>query len=114
MYTPTLNSCDIVEMKRSTAYFCTLLIVACVWIWAKMAVQEEVYPKARLIVDYFPLLAILLFGGLCAAKLSYDLATFNNYPQEIGELEKDIKGARADLKKRGVPVDGVSAKFRVQ
>ena len=99
-------------MKRSSYYFRIFLGILSIWTGLKIGVKTEEFPNARQIVDYFPLLAVAAFALACAGKLGFDISTFNNYPQEIGKLEQDIIGARSDLKKRGFPADGVSAKHR--
>jgi len=91
-------------MKRAQVYFGSLVGVLCIWLGLQLqraALVAEYSPLAIRVLDAFPLLAVGVFGILCCARLGLDLATFNNYPQEIPKLEKDIVAARTDLQQRG-------------
>ena len=85
-------------------YFGTLVGVFCIWLGLQL--QREAlfteYPALAIrVLDAFPLLTVAVFGIACCARLALDLATFNNFPQEISKLERDIAGAREDLRQRG-------------
>lgn len=60
--------------------------------------------NAKWFIDIAPWYSLILFGCYCLTKLGIDLLTFNDYPEEIFNLEKDIKIAEIDLKKRGYDV----------
>jgi hypothetical protein len=91
-------------MKRSQVYFGTMVGVLCIWLGLQLqreALSAEYPAVAIRVLDAFPLLAVAVFGIACCVRLGLDLATFNNYPQEISKLERDIAGARKDLLQRG-------------
>jgi len=92
------------EMKRAEVYFGSLAGVMCIWVGLQLQREALVakYPAVSIrVLDAFPLIAVAAFGIICCARLGLDLATFNNYPQEISALERDIAAARKDLQQRG-------------
>ena len=91
-------------MKRSEVYFGSLAGVLCIWLGLQLqreSLLAEYSAVAIRILDAFPVLAVAVFGIACCVRLGIDLATFNTYPQEIPKLERDIAGAREDLRRRG-------------
>ena len=85
-------------MKRAAIYGAALFLLAGLWLglWAAAAQSKWVG-----VVSLIPVWAVILFGFGCATKLVWELLTFNNCPNEIAALEKDIAEAKQDLKKRG-------------
>jgi Dolichol-phosphate mannosyltransferase subunit 3 (DPM3) len=85
-------------MKRAAIYGAALVLLAGLWLglWAAAAQSKWVG-----VVSLIPVWAVILFGFGCATKLVWELLTFNNCPNEIAALEKDIAEAKQDLKKRG-------------
>jgi hypothetical protein len=53
-------------------------------------------------VNVLPCYALIAFGSFCLARLGLDLLTFNDYPEQILVLEKEIKLARKELENMGV------------
>ena len=89
-------------MKRSTVYISVLAALVAIWAGLIILVQQSGYDeKWSNIVYALPLYGLVCLGSFCVGKLGMDLLTFNDYPQEIGALEKDIAAAKADLNKRG-------------
>ena len=89
-------------MKRSTVYISVLAALVAIWAGLIILVQQSGYhEKWSTIVYALPLYGLVCLGSFCVGKLGIDLLTFNDYPHEIGALEKDIAAAKADLDKRG-------------
>ncbi len=77
-----------------------------IWISIKGLIEKldnlsEENMKIRWIINIIPWYSLICFGCYCLMKIGFDLLTFNDYPLEIGKLEKDIKIAENDLKNRG-------------
>ncbi len=92
-------------MKRAQVYIGSVFGVVCVWLGLLLQRNDLVAyftPFQIRLLNLAPVIVILAFGLVCAAKLVHDLLTFNNYPKEIRALETDIKLAREDLKRRGI------------
>ena len=89
-------------MKRAAGYAAVMVLLVGVWLglWAAAAKSQW-----ELLVSFLPVLAVFVFGCACVGRLVWDLLTFNNCPNEIAALEKDIAEAKLDLKKRGFKQD---------
>lgn len=89
-------------MKRYQVASAALLACVGVWLRLKMLYAgHDTSSSEKWLVDVCPWYTLILFGCYCLMKLGYDLLTFNDYPAEIALLERDIKAAEADLKRRG-------------
>jgi hypothetical protein len=67
----------------------------------KEFLTTNVVDKLDWIVAIWPWYSLMVFGCYCLYRLGSDIISFNDYPEEITKLEKDILIAREDLKKRG-------------
>ena len=62
----------------------------------------------NLAIDYpnltflWPLLLLVLFGLYSVFVICYRVVTFNDCPEAAEELQKQIKEAKEDLKKKGL------------
>ncbi len=74
-------------MKRITLYVSTLLSLVAIWLGLRIQFRAHPDENLRLLIDFAPVIAVIIFGCLCVAKLAWDLMTFNDYPQEIKVLE---------------------------
>mmetsp|Transcript_14163 Transcript_14163/g.25079 ORF Transcript_14163/g.25079 Transcript_14163/m.25079 type:complete len:92 (-) Transcript_14163:316-591(-) len=70
------------------------------------ALNLELDSGARPIVQLSPVLAVLLFGLYCVLALAHGVLTFRSCPEEHESLQRDIKEARAELRKLNVLDDG--------
>ena len=86
------------NMKRAAVYGAALVLLVGLWVGLWTAAAQSKWEGA---VSLLPLWAAILFGFGCATKLVWELLTFNNCPDEIAALERDIAEAKQDLKKRG-------------
>ena len=73
--------------------------------------QDELVPKSPLSPDttkffikLFPVWIIVALAMYAASTILYGLATLGDFPEAATELEKEIKEAKAEMKKRGVPI----------
>ena len=92
-------------MKHWVSYVLYLSFVFGTWAALKYAVDSNhidissIVPSS--VIDTFPWLLLMWLGCFCLGKLGLDIVCFNDMPQEIQKLEKEIVEAKADLKKKG-------------
>lgn len=75
-------------MKRHHIYAVVLTVASLLWLWAKSFQRTMADPRVARLIDVAPWYMLVCFGSYCLGKLGIDLLTFNNYPAEIGKLER--------------------------
>ncbi|CAB9501861.1 Dolichyl-phosphate mannosyltransferase polypeptide 3 [Seminavis robusta] len=75
------------------------------WQGAKMNQSEAPSDASRIVVDFAPIWAVLLLGVYAAATIIYNVMTFNDCPEAAAELDRQVKEAKAEMRKRKVIVD---------
>lgn len=74
-----------------------------VWQGAKMNQDEsKASVTARIVVDFAPLWGVLLLGLYAVTTIIYNVLTFNDCTEATKELERQIKEAKAEMRKREV------------
>lgn len=67
-----------------------------------MKQDESASPTVKVLIDFAPIWGIGLLGIYALSTIAYNVMTFNDCPEAAEELEKQIKEAKAEMKKRGV------------
>ena len=75
------------------------------WQGAKLNVDESTNATTTFIVNYAPIWGILLLGIYAATTIIHNVMTFNDCPGAAEELERQIKEAKAEMKKRKIIED---------
>ena len=72
----------------------------------KEAIMEATgYPvETDIALQWAPLWGILGLGLYAAIKIIYGLITFQDFPEAAAELERQVEEARAEMKRRGIPM----------
>ena len=73
-----------------------------VWQGAKMNQDETAGPAAKILVDFAPLWAIIALGIYALSTIIYNVMTFNDCPEAAKEIDRQVKEAKAEMKKRKV------------
>lgn len=63
------------------------------------------HPEATdLAVQWAPLWGILCLAVYAFVSIAYGVLTFEDFPEAATELELQVKEARAEMKRRGIPI----------
>ena len=92
--------------KRGPQYVVGLGVAAALWAALYFELIVQLTPAVRDVVVALPCYALISFGAWSLACISYNLLTFRSCPEAAAELQQEIGAARADLKRRGLDVDG--------
>jgi type VI protein secretion system component VasF len=58
----------------------------------------------KILIQFLPLWILVSLAIYALATIFYGLATLGDFPEASAELEKEVKEAKAAMKKRGVPI----------
>ncbi|TRZ19977.1 hypothetical protein HGM15179_007126 [Zosterops borbonicus] len=92
-------------MTKLGQWLCGLALLGSAWAALALA-PPGLQPPAPLRQALLPLPVYLLvaFGCYSLATVGYRLATFNDCEEAAAELQEHIRAARADLRRRGLPL----------
>ena len=88
-------------MKRSSLYLSYIVIFILAWLLFGILSFYYDLDNFKWLFYVTPWLLLVWFGCYCLARLGIDLLTFNDYPDEIKKLEKDIAACRVHLQSKG-------------
>lgn len=82
-------------------------------VWRAALQQEEQLVEtaapyttlASLLIRFAPLWGIASLGVYALVTIVYNVLTFEDCPEAAKEIDDQVKEARAELKKRGIPVN---------
>jgi amino acid transporter len=67
--------------------------------------KSPLSPEAtKLLIQLLPLWILVALAIYALTSILYGLATLGDFPEAAVELEKEIREAKAAMKKRGIPV----------
>jgi dolichyl-phosphate mannosyltransferase polypeptide 3 len=67
--------------------------------------QGTSFPNAtELAIRWAPLWGIVALGLYAVIVVGHGMLTFQDFPEAVAELELQVKEARAEMKKRGIPM----------
>jgi dolichyl-phosphate mannosyltransferase polypeptide 3 len=67
--------------------------------------QATSFPTATdLAIRWAPLWGIVALGLYALIVVGQGMLTFQDFPEAVAELERQVKEARAEMKKRGIPM----------
>lgn len=78
------------------------VVFLALWIGARMKQDDTAQGVSKILVDFAPIWAIGALGIYALATIMYNVMTFNDCPEAAEELEKQIKEAKAEMKKRKI------------
>mmetsp|Transcript_32395 Transcript_32395/g.53566 ORF Transcript_32395/g.53566 Transcript_32395/m.53566 type:complete len:100 (+) Transcript_32395:160-459(+) len=97
-------------MLRYQIFLCWGALWAAIWYQA-MNTEESLVEKSplspeatKMLIQLLPLWILVALAIYAIVTILYGLANLGDFPEASAELEKEIKEAKAAMKKRGVPV----------
>lgn len=91
-------------MTKATETALFLGVLSLAWLALLFGVAPLPRTIQNEIVPVLPWWALVSFGSYALFTLGYDVVTFNDKPEKMKELKKQILEAKRDLKLNGVAV----------
>lgn len=90
--------------KWAFSYASVLVIGALAWFGLRIWVGLDVDVSRGLgaTTNALPWLLLMSLGSYCLFKLGYDIFSYRDMPESIGELAQEIKTAKTDLRRKGM------------
>ncbi|XP_022162579.1 dolichol-phosphate mannosyltransferase subunit 3 [Myzus persicae] len=93
-------------MKKLTQWVVGLNILSILWLSLLFHQYDSKISKEHfLVIQFLPIILLILFGVFSLAVILYRVATFNNCQSAAEELQAEIKEARTALQKKGFKFD---------
>lgn len=97
-------------MLRYQVFLSYAFLWAAIWYQALQS-EEAIVEKSplspeatKLLIQLLPLWILVALAIYALTSILYGLATLGDFPEAAVELEKEIREAKAAMKKRGIPI----------